>query len=123
MAQVKIKHCPELLVYDNGGETADRYTILNILTGDYWGASENPYHPQGFGQYCGNTASDYWLNAYGAGWRQRISEKMAIRKAVENFKNEAQNNPAWVGKLVQYSDLPEMVQMYCRVLTDQYNPA
>lgn len=45
-------------VYDNGGESFDRYTV--VFTGRYthktggvhWylGASEHPFHPQGFGQ-------------------------------------------------------------------------
>lgn len=46
-------------IYDNGGETFDRYTA--IFTGryagrelggcDYVGMSENPFHPQGYGQH------------------------------------------------------------------------
>jgi hypothetical protein len=52
--------------YDNGGETADRYTV--VFTGNYnnigkpkrtrkisnfmyLGMSDNPFHPQGFGQH------------------------------------------------------------------------
>lgn len=47
-------HC-----YDNGGKTFDRYSI--VLTGNYRhltqrhtafiGASEHPFHPQGFGSF------------------------------------------------------------------------
>lgn len=51
-----------LRCFDNGGKTADRYTILPpYWAHDEWkqdhrmwqglGASENPYHPQGFGQW------------------------------------------------------------------------
>lgn len=49
-------------IYDNGGETFDRYTV--VFTGNYLktgsdgvrrfqyvGMSENPYHPQGFCQH------------------------------------------------------------------------
>lgn len=46
-------------VYDNGGKTADRYTV--VYTGNYKkdkpeicfyvGMSENPFHPQGFGMH------------------------------------------------------------------------
>ena len=50
--------------FDNGGKTADRYTIMPGR--QHWrthrddrtkrwvafGASENPFHPQGFGQSC-----------------------------------------------------------------------
>jgi len=44
---------------DNGGETFDRYTLCFEQDGTYfvYGASENPTHPQGFGQYVG----DYYL--------------------------------------------------------------
>lgn len=43
--------------YDNGGETADRYTV--VFTGnysgregcDYLGMSAQPFHPQGIGQW------------------------------------------------------------------------
>lgn len=54
--------CPRgvLAVYDNGGETADRYTVFYAETipapgGAVWigfrGMSENPSHPQGVGLY------------------------------------------------------------------------
>lgn len=42
-------------VYDNGGETAGRYTIiLDQFSGQYYaclGLSDNPTHPQGFSQF------------------------------------------------------------------------
>ena len=37
-------------VYDNGGESFDRYTVI-IGTAVY-GMSSNPTSPQGFNQYC-----------------------------------------------------------------------
>ena len=48
-------------ILDNGGETLDRYTIsfhtYNDVTDEsefsMYGASENPFHPQGFGLYVG----------------------------------------------------------------------
>jgi hypothetical protein len=43
------------LLLDNGGETFDRYTLYDTKSSDrvihYLGFSENPYHPQGFGQH------------------------------------------------------------------------
>lgn len=39
-------------VFDNGGVTLDRFTI--IIGDDMFGASDNPFHPLGFGQYCGD---------------------------------------------------------------------
>ena len=45
-------------IYDNGGKTCDRYTVIYTpytLDGDtyfpYVGMSEAPFHPQGFGQH------------------------------------------------------------------------
>lgn len=51
-------------VLDNGGETYDRYTITIADEDGAWacyGANENPSHPMGFGQFCGDygfTATD-----------------------------------------------------------------
>ena len=52
-----------LRIYDNGGKTFDRYTVIPPRTAyrthresyTQWaaiGSSENPFHPQGFGQHC-----------------------------------------------------------------------
>lgn len=48
-----------LKIYDNGGETLDRYTAVYMDQPEYQpgtfyarGMSENPFHPQGFGQGC-----------------------------------------------------------------------
>ena len=46
-------------IYDNGGETFDRYTVVftgrygHLTAGETWilGMSGNPCHPQGFGQH------------------------------------------------------------------------
>ena len=40
-----------LKVWDNGGESFDRYTIR--IRNYYYGMSENPSHPQGFNQFIG----------------------------------------------------------------------
>jgi hypothetical protein len=52
-----MKHS-RIRIYDNGGKTFDRYTFvfpsLDVpRNNDYYGSSENPFHPQGFGQFCG----------------------------------------------------------------------
>lgn len=58
--------------YDNGGESADRYTV--VYTGrydcarngyQYVGMSENPYHPQGFGQHGESTDGPIDRPSYG----------------------------------------------------------
>lgn len=43
-----------VIVYDNGGKTADRYTVF--IKKDVFGMSKNPSHPQGFNQWAGDTS-------------------------------------------------------------------
>lgn len=61
MKQSVKRYGTELRVYDNGGKTFDRYTIIppryakdSRERNGMWfaiGASENPFHPQGFGMH------------------------------------------------------------------------
>jgi hypothetical protein len=44
---------PGWAIYDNGGKTIDRYTLISTGN-EMWGFNEQPYHPQGFGQYAGH---------------------------------------------------------------------
>ena len=46
-------------VYDNGGESIDRYTV--IIDKDAYGMSDNPDSPQGFNQYIGMVGVDVKL--------------------------------------------------------------
>ncbi len=64
--------CPPgvLAIFDNGGTTWDRYTILYVpqpdsFVVDYLGASAHPFDPQGFGQHGTIRASEV------AGYRYR----------------------------------------------------
>ena len=47
-----------IIAYDNGGATLDRFTVIYTDEPEGLGMysaramSENPFHPQGFGQYC-----------------------------------------------------------------------
>jgi hypothetical protein len=41
---------PQVTVYDNGGTTFDRYTV--IIGDAVFGMSMHPRDPQGFNQYC-----------------------------------------------------------------------
>ena len=60
-------------VYDNGGKTADRYTV--VMTGRYrhktggvfWylGMSGNPFHPQGVGHISESTRTQVDRPTYG----------------------------------------------------------
>jgi len=73
---------------DNGGETFDRYTLCFEQDGTYfvYGASENPTHPQGFGQFVG----EYYLP-------------------------DSDESPE-VGLPIAFGDLPEGVQKFVRMI-------
>jgi len=54
-------------VFDNGGKTFDRYTVVYTHAQSFGlrgytagvGMSENPFHPQGFGQHFEYKKSEY----------------------------------------------------------------
>lgn len=58
---------PEVRIYDNGGETFDRYTV--IIDRDIYGMSDSAMAPNGFNQYCGTIGecgySDHYENDAG----------------------------------------------------------
>jgi hypothetical protein len=100
----------KLVCLDNGGETFDRYTIRDKSTGDIIGASEHPFSPQGFGQYCGNVAHNYWVTAYGHGWDR--TDKTTVNKRVKFGVDHFLNDCARVGKIIPFDKLPPDVQKY-----------
>jgi len=50
-------------IFDNQGETFDRYTVL--IDNEIYGMSHNPLSPQGFNQYCGELTSDINFDCLG----------------------------------------------------------
>ncbi len=101
----------KFICLDNGGETFDRYTIIEMVSGEMVGASDNPFNPLGFGQFCGNVADNYWFTAYGYGWRRGINKRLLntrIKYAVNLFLSDCGN----VGKEIPFNTLPEKVQQY-----------
>jgi hypothetical protein len=95
-------------VLDNKGETFDRYTIINRKTGDVYGASANPFHPQGFGQFNHNIADFYWDAAYGYSWRKYCDVEKCIKGSVSDYLNDCLN----VGVKIKLSELPKDVITY-----------
>lgn len=74
----------EIKVFDNGGKTLDRYTIVNFSRGDVLTASENPSEPNGVGQYSHNILPEI----------------------------NAGKIPVFDGKEIKIKDLPEKVQIF-----------
>lgn len=60
-AKPKAPTAAQVRIYDNGGETADRYAAVYMQKPEHGGLfaarsmSENPFHPQGVGTYCAAT--------------------------------------------------------------------
>ncbi len=108
-----------LIVFDNGGETFDRFTILDKVSGDMIGASCEPFHPQGFGQHCGNPAHSFFCTTIGAGYMSNLRErdpnhykriiKRKTAEIVEEFKAEGN-----LGKIIEFNTLPEPVKQFAK---------
>ena len=72
-------------IYDNGGKSCDRYTFV-IREKDsselqFWSSSENPSHPQGFGQYCGSSSDGYHAGRHLGAKVREFSELPYIARA------------------------------------------
>ena len=81
--------------YDNGGESFDRYTV--VFTGRYkhktggafWyvGMSDNPFHPQGFGQHGESTDNQIDWPTYG-----HLGKKIKFQDLPEDCQKLVQDN-------------------------------
>lgn len=100
-------------IFDNQGKTFDRYTIISA-NGEVYGSSDNPFHPQGFGQYCGHVIElrepEYSSMFYNDGQWQRS----AVVRYKRQFVNEARRNPEWQGVEVNVNQLPADVQQFVK---------
>ena len=56
----------KLIVYDNGGETIDRFTVV-CPDGSVFGMSENSTSPSGFNQFLGNMKENGYKSIGNAG--------------------------------------------------------
>jgi hypothetical protein len=108
------------MIFDNGGKTTDRFTIIRAETGDVFGASEQPGEPGGIGRWCGNII-EHKIVLYGAGWRQRLPSKKIIEAEIENYVNNARLDPEWLGSEIALESLPEAVQNFITDLKDDHD--
>jgi hypothetical protein len=113
------------IVFDNGGRTADRYTIVDRQTGDVFAVSENPQEPGGIARYCGNCA-DHRITLYGTGWRQMPPARRVIQAETDNYIHNAQLDPDWLGQEADPERLPDNFRRFLAALEwqpDQYAEA
>lgn len=78
-------------IWDNGGKTVDRYTLL-MSNGEAWGFNERPFHPQGFGQYAGNLSKLKTFSHLG----KRVSVmslSLDAQKFVKQIEKSYRENP------------------------------
>jgi hypothetical protein len=102
----------KLFVLDNGGETFDRYTIINEKDGEMIGASDDPFHPMGFAQHCGNAAQNHfgtshWDMAFGEKVGKRVYNRL-VKQALNAFKKDCEH----IGKPISFDSLPEDVKKF-----------
>lgn len=79
----------KVTVYDNGGETTDRYTV--IIGKDVFTMSNNPTSPQGVNQYAGTVGSDVKIGKHLG--KKLSSIPKEIKQAVTNRMNESLSVP------------------------------
>jgi hypothetical protein len=99
------------VIFDNGGITFDRFTIINSETGDIFGASENPAGLKGTNKWIGNCAAHRTVLS-GSGWRQRLPSKKVIKSETENYINNARLDPDWIGREIDLKTLPEKLREF-----------
>jgi hypothetical protein len=109
------------IVFDNGGKTIDRFTVINTKTADVFGVSEDPGSPDGIGRHCGNCA-EHRIVLYGSGWRQRMPAKKILEAEAENYINNARLDPDWLGHEIAFMSLPAIVRAYIDDLDDETDP-
>lgn len=68
----------KIKVFDNGGITVDRYTV--VINGSVFAMSTEPFHPAyGFSQYCGEVERGYEPNE---NWGEEIHDASELPEKV-----------------------------------------
>ena len=109
----------KIACFDNGGESLDRFTLISLDSGDMYGASERPFSPLGFGEYCGNPAHTAFVFEVGAGWIGRMARenkryyariiKRKTAQIVQEFKDGGE-----IGQPIPFEALPPDVQQFAK---------
>ena len=80
---LKLESASKVVVYDNGGESFDRFTV--IIDKDTFGMSENPNSSQGFNQYIGELDRDIKPGKHLGKKLSKIPKE--IQKAIKKRQN------------------------------------
>jgi hypothetical protein len=89
-----------VVVLDNGGKTIDRYTVIIRKTADIYGCSENPFQPNGIGNYSCNVNQIYNMSN-----NTETKNRLAVNIYLRNSKS--------IGKRISdLNTLPENVKKY-----------
>jgi hypothetical protein len=80
------------VVFDNGGITIDRYTIVDWESGNVFAAGEGA----STARYFGNCA-DHRVTLFGSGWRQMPLSRRIVEAETSNYIRNARLNPGWLG--------------------------
>lgn len=112
----------KVYIFDNSSTehaTFDNFTII-LESGEIYGASENPFHPQGFGQYSCHVVetsinSDREKYDYEQG---KYPDRITAKHLKLYLKAVRSKNPP-LGVEVQFEDLPEKVKEYINQLTEE----
>jgi len=98
----------EVFIFDNGGETFDRFSIIVKEDAMIFGASCHPFHPLGFGQFCGDIPT-----------KCSNSNVEKYNGYINEYVDTARAEPDWLGKEVTaFTELPEDVQTYVEQVSE-----
>lgn len=111
---MKTRKGKTVFLFDNGGETADRYTILTA-TGDIAGCSIDPYHPMGIGCFSHNLMDSVVRN--GENIKKTVYNRL-LKSEIRKYRDSNRMAPKGegIGKELktkkEYDALPEAVKNY-----------
>lgn len=105
-----------LAVYDNGGDSYDRFTII-LKGGDVFGSSEDPNDALGFGSFNHNIADERMNVEFGINWRERCNVKKCTKYAIDKYLNDVEILKV-IGKKIKWDELPVRVQEYIAMTCD-----
>ena len=83
-------------IYDNGGKTYDRYTLINSEN-EIFGFNEDPFHPQGFGQFAGD-----WEGGSTRHLGKKITAASLPVKARQYVKQMSETEPKKKAKVAKF---------------------